>query len=1735
RFNRATIAWTTDEASDSLVTYDTVVPPTLTKSDTRRVTSHSITLTGLTELTTYYFSVASTDEAGNAATDDNVGVYYSFTTPEKPPTAPPEAEWPTFHNNLPRLGVSPSDFTPPIDLRWSAGPYYVHRWAGPVLSDGILYSTTLDGFIRARDAFSGGLLWERPLGATDYYTGTPAVEAGVVYATFYGPSGGFVYALDAVTGDTIWAVGPESGLDFNARIAMAVADGMVFGSAWGGEIYALDAASGAVVWTFQTGTLPFGGPTVSAGQVFMGGVFGTNVFALDESTGAPICSASLDDWQTSPPLFAQGNIYIGTYSGSMYAIDAFDCSLAWQSTGLGALVDFSTPAYDGASIYFGVFNPDFFTGTYYALDATDGTTLWSTSIGGAIGTSVAFANGFVYGTAWDGFLRVLDAVDGTIVDSEFLGFEGSTSMPAVSDGWVWAEKNDGSIYGFFGQLPVGLIVSPGVQGRETVPDSIVDYVVRVTNLGVSGPDTFDATIALGPLGWAVDLFEADGITPLGDTDGDLVPDTGSLDTLASVDVVVRVTVPLAVSPGDEETSSVTFTSSNDVTRSKTGKVITLIPPPGVEVGPRQYFPASPGDAIAATLEVRNTGAFPDTIDMTATSSQGWTVTLFAADGVTPLADTDGDSIPDTGEIPGLQFATIVVHLAVPGNAAVDTVDRTQVVGTSSLDPAASGAANLVTEIPAPPHPEWPQFHHDRERSGIQPTPFDLPLTQRWTASEGGFPIQWSAPVVEDHTVYFTEQEGDLVAVNIGTGDVKWRVTLGDFGWISGTPAVFGDTVYAAFVTYGAGAVTLFAVDKNTGTLLWRYDSFTGFSYAAFTTPAIGGGNVYWADQLGRHVLANDAGTGALQWSYTMPAGIVQGPTYWAGTVFVGDTGGNLAALDAFTGAPIWSMNVGGSITSAPTIVGGVLYVGKYFDGVLFAIDALGGSILWATGGLGVLIDVSSPAVAEGRVFVGTFDYDFFSGWMYALDASTGAVDWSYWIPAGAVGTSPAYDNGVVFLTTWDGNLYAWDASTGALLQVLPVAPAGSTSSVALADGYLVVGDQAGKVTGFGFVGAGVPSDVVLSPPSGSVPVGGATLLRAAGVDVFGNEVGGLTYTWQSLGGLGTIVPITASGDLAIYVAGVVAGTDNVRVSSGALSDTATITVTPGTLDRVEVLPGVASVAVDGTVQFSAAAKDRFGNAIAGATFAWAVVGAIGTVDGTGRFTAGTTTGVGTVTASFGGKTGIAVVEVVAGPIDHIQSTPSAISVRAGEYILVLAQGYDAYDNPIPGLTYSWATTLGSVTPTSAAGEAAVFAAGFQTGTGTLTIASGGRSLTVAVTVTPGPLNRIALDPSPATVVAGAQLQFTAVPLDLFGNVVSGLALTWSASPELGSISPTGLLSASTTVAAGVVTVTSGSVSATAEVAIVPGALAAIDAPASFSVAAGASAILSASGRDQFGNALDQVAFVYTALEGTVTVIGGGTTIAQYVAPLATGTDTITIRQGTVSVDVAVTVVPGPVALVSISPASPTVVAGGTLALSAVASDVYGNEATGLTVSWQTTAGSIDASGVLTAPTQAGLVVVTASVQGRTGSTTVRVTPDAVDHFQATPATVSVRTGGGANIVVVAFDEHGNVVEDAAIEWATTIGSVQPSPDGRSATFLAGERAGSGTITVSSGGKSATVSVTVSADALPIERQVAQPTSLLLLILALVLAGLSAFLWTRNRKLKEELEQTKKGGGGTTGP
>ncbi|PYL80709.1 MAG: hypothetical protein DMF21_07730, partial [Verrucomicrobia bacterium] len=123
------------------------------------------------------------------------------------------------------------------------------------------------------------------------------------------------------------------------------------------------------------------------------------------------------------------------------------------------------------------------------------------------------------------------------------------------------------------------------------------------------------------------------------------------------------------------------------------------------------------------------------------------------------------------------------------------------------------------------------------------------------------------------------------------------------------------------------------------------------------------------------------------------------------------------------------------------------------------------------------------------------------------------------------------------------------------------------------------------------------------------------------------------------------------------------------------------------------------------------------------------------------------------------------------------------------------------------------------------------------------------------------------------------------------------------------------------------------------------------------------------------------------------------------------------------------------------------------------------------------------------------------------------------------------TGAGITLTVTAVDAYGNTVSVPSFTWTTSVGRVDVASDGRTASFFAGDMGGSGKITVSGGGQSKDIPVSVTESSLPLSRQATSATSLLFLVVAILAIAASVFMFVRYRDTRRELEEMRKGGSG----
>lgn len=110
---------------------------------------------------------------------------------------------------------------------------------------------------------------------------------------------------------------------------------------------------------------------------------------------------------------------------------------------------------------------------------------------------------------------------------------------------------------------------------------------------------------------------------------------------------------------------------------------------GVQVFPDNVGSASSNSVKTYTHQVQNIGNTTDTIDLTATSSQGWEVGIYDASGETSLSSVN--------LAPGAS-TTITVKITIPEGVPNGIIDITTVHGTSRTDPTKSDTATDTTVV-----------------------------------------------------------------------------------------------------------------------------------------------------------------------------------------------------------------------------------------------------------------------------------------------------------------------------------------------------------------------------------------------------------------------------------------------------------------------------------------------------------------------------------------------------------------------------------------------------------------------------------------------------------------------------------------------------------------------------------------------------------------------------------------------------------------------------------------------------------------------------------------------------------------------------------------------------------------------------------------------------------------------------------------------------------------------------
>jgi outer membrane protein assembly factor BamB len=368
-------------------------PITLSNSNVDSLGHFSATIT-VPSIPPEYYQIIVTEKSGLSASA-TFRVVSAATT-----------SWPMFMHDLQHSGTADNSPVTSHNLLWNfsvdRGNIMNSVSSSAAVVGGIVYDSAQNGFLYALDAYTGNCYWRFNLG--DSVLSSPVVVNGVVYvSTMNG-----VYAVNAYTGAQIWKTIKISG-DVSTP---AVSGSMLYvGSFVEHTLYAFRILDGQLVWQYTTGDYVNSSPAVYGNSVYVGSDDGY-LYALNAATGAlkwKLNGGGIypSDGMSPSPIVVNGVVYTSCYDGNVYALDAASGNVIWNHTTTKLQSIFASPTFSNGAVYISAGS------SVFALNASNGDMLWKFSVAYPIQASPTVAAGVVYVGGNDGNLYALDAQTGT--------------------------------------------------------------------------------------------------------------------------------------------------------------------------------------------------------------------------------------------------------------------------------------------------------------------------------------------------------------------------------------------------------------------------------------------------------------------------------------------------------------------------------------------------------------------------------------------------------------------------------------------------------------------------------------------------------------------------------------------------------------------------------------------------------------------------------------------------------------------------------------------------------------------------------------------------------------------------------------------------------------------------------------------------------------------------------------------------------------------------------------------------------------------------------------------------------------------------------------------------------------------------------------------------------------------------------------------------------------------------
>ncbi len=326
-------------------------------------------------------------------------------------------------------------------------------WSGGMASNGILYVGSLEGRLVSVNMTDMSILRAEKLNlpqqsglfgcssalscgggstAVPIY-GTPAVSDTLVYIAGYS---GKIYAYNTTNLAQRW-VFPREGYTQAFVGGMVIANGKLYIGCSDGYIYALDAATGDLLNSYQTGDKIWGTPTVEGDTLYIGS-FDKKLYALNTADLTPKWTSPFitEGSIIAKPLVSNGVIYIGSFDKKMYAINASDGTPKWKEPFIGGNWFWSQPVIVNDTLYAGCLD-----GFVYALEPSTGELVKVIPIGNQLASQPVVFDKYIIFASHNGGVFKIDSNTREIV--QIAAFESAIDGPlTIYEGIIYFQMQD---------------------------------------------------------------------------------------------------------------------------------------------------------------------------------------------------------------------------------------------------------------------------------------------------------------------------------------------------------------------------------------------------------------------------------------------------------------------------------------------------------------------------------------------------------------------------------------------------------------------------------------------------------------------------------------------------------------------------------------------------------------------------------------------------------------------------------------------------------------------------------------------------------------------------------------------------------------------------------------------------------------------------------------------------------------------------------------------------------------------------------------------------------------------------------------------------------------------------------------------------------------------------------------------------------------------------------------------